>query len=128
MLQLSGCDISEDEGTGGIGGVGGVGGIGGADEELLDEVMEAREIIEGAAGEGDLEALRGVNEGRIQRSEKVLGGLFEGGDLKGARGEVVRLRYWVNIREALEGWERGKGVVVFGALRWVFEGGRGREE
>ncbi len=82
------------------------------DEELLVEVMEVREAIEGAEGEGELEGLKGRNEGRIRESEGCLERAFAGDDVEGARREAVRLRYWVNIKEALDGWEKGKPVVL----------------
>ena len=56
--------------------------------------------------------MRRENERRIGESEGVLERAFGEDDVEGARREAVRLRYWVNIREALEGWERGKEVVL----------------
>ena len=76
------------------------------------EVLEVREAIEAAEEEGELEGLKRVNEGRIRESEGVLGRCFEEDDIEGAKREVVRLRYWENVRESLEGWERGKPVVL----------------
>lgn len=76
------------------------------------EVLDAREAIEDAESEEDLVGLREVNEGRIRVSEGVLEEAFKRDDVEGARGESVRLRYWVNIRESIEGWERGKGVIL----------------
>ena len=82
------------------------------DQELLGEVMEVREAIEAAESEGDLEGVKRENERRIGESEGILERVFGEDDVEGARREAVRLRYWVNIREALEGWERGKEVVL----------------
>ena len=31
---------------------------------------------------------------------------------QGAMQEAVRLRYWINIKESLDGWEKGKPVVL----------------
>lgn len=76
------------------------------------EVMEVREAIEAAGEEGELEGVRRGNEGNIGRSVRVLEGAFRDDDLERAVGEAVRLRYWVNIRESLDGWERGKPVVL----------------
>ncbi|KAK8084424.1 Co-chaperone Hsc20 [Apiospora hydei] len=61
------------------------------DPELLMEVLEAREMIEEAESEEALEPLREEN---------------------GAEREAVRLRYWVNIRESIDAWEKGKPVVL----------------
>ena len=54
----------------------------------------------------------GRNSGRIAESLRVLEECFEGDDVEGARREAVRLRYWVNIKETLDGWEKGKPVVL----------------
>ena len=82
------------------------------DEELLLEVLEAREVIEEAEEEGDLDGLRGENESRVGDSERSLADAFGRGDVEGAKREAVRLRYWINIKESLEGWQRGKPVVL----------------
>jgi molecular chaperone HscB len=82
---------------------------GGGDMELLMQVMEAREAIDEAREEEDLVELRNENEERIARSEEVLEHAFMDGDLSRAAREAVRLRYWVNIRDSLHGWEKGKG-------------------
>ncbi|KAK6958360.1 hypothetical protein Daesc_001159 [Daldinia eschscholtzii] len=82
------------------------------DPELLMLVLETREAIEEASSEGDLEPLREENEGRIRESEGRLARAFEEDDREGARREVTRLRYWVNIRDAIRDWEEGKPVVL----------------
>ena len=68
--------------------------------------------MEAAEDEGEVERMRVVNEGRIGESEGVLERAFKEDDLEKAKSEVVRLRFWVNVREGLEGWERGKEVVL----------------
>lgn len=82
------------------------------DPELLGVVLEAREQVEEAQDESELEPLKGENEERIRRSEEVLEKAFERDDLDEAGQEVVRLRYWVNIKESIDNWERGKPVVL----------------
>lgn len=76
------------------------------------EVLETRELIEAALEEEELRELREVNEERIMESETVLGEAFGRDDLERAREEAVRLRYWTNIKESLDAWERGKPVVL----------------
>jgi molecular chaperone HscB len=100
LLSLRGIDVSTDE-TAKV-----------EDPELLMEVLEAREEIEDVEEEGGLDELRRRNEERIQRSEAVLEEAFTGEDVARAREETVRLRYWVNIKESLDGWEKGKPVVL----------------
>ncbi|KAK7942497.1 uncharacterized protein PG986_011610 [Apiospora aurea] len=82
------------------------------DPELLMEVLEAREMIEEAETEEALEPLREENVRRERESERGLGECFARGDLEGAEREAVRLRYWVNIRESIDAWEKGKPVVL----------------
>ncbi|KAE8449233.1 hypothetical protein EG329_008400 [Mollisiaceae sp. DMI_Dod_QoI] len=97
LLGLQGIETAEDE-TAKV-----------EDPTLLMEVLEAREAIESAEEEGHLDGVRAENEERIRETEQALGERFEAGDLEGARRECVRLRYWVNVRESIEGWEKGKG-------------------
>jgi len=82
------------------------------DAELLMEVLETREEIEDAEQEEDLQGLRERNERRIEEAEEVLERMFAEDDLEGARMEAVRLRYWINIKESLHAWEKGKPVVL----------------
>ncbi|KAK0716937.1 hypothetical protein B0T26DRAFT_740547 [Lasiosphaeria miniovina] len=82
------------------------------DAELLTTVLEAREAIEDAAREADLAPVRAANDARIAACEDALARAFEGGDLEAAKAETVRLRYWINIRESVDNWERGKPVVL----------------
>lgn len=82
------------------------------DPELLMEVLDTREEIENAGEEKELEELKKVNDERITISEKVLEGAFREDDMEGAKAEAVRLRYWVNIKESLDGWEKGKPIVL----------------
>lgn len=97
LLSLQGIETAEDE-TAKV-----------EDPELLMEVMEARETIENAEEEEELEGVRVENEERIRVTEERMGDRFEQGDWEGARELVVRLRYWVNVRESIEGWEKGLG-------------------
>ncbi|KAI0125585.1 Fe-S protein assembly co-chaperone HscB [Xylariales sp. AK1849] len=100
LLSLRGLDVANDE-TAKV-----------EDPELLMEVLEAREEIEDAQEESELEGLKTRNEGREQESVAELARCFAEGDSTGAIRECVRLRYWVNIRESLHNWERGKPIVL----------------
>lgn len=100
LLSLRGIDVAEDE-TAKV-----------EDPELLMEVLETRELIEEAEEEGDLEELKTKNDGRIGASEKVLEGTFASDDLVAAKEEAVKLRYWINIKESIDAWEKGKPVVL----------------
>lgn len=98
LLSQRGVDVAGDE-EGKV-----------ADMELLGDVMEAREEIEEAESEGELEGPRGVNDGRIAESVEELERAFGADDMEAARREAVRLRYWVNIKQCLDEWEPGKPV------------------
>ena len=100
MLSLRGIDVAEDESAKVD------------DSELLMEVLDTREEIESAVEEEDLDGLKLINEERIMDSEKMLDRAFKEDDIVGAKEEAVRLRYWVNIKESLDGWEKGKPVVL----------------
>ncbi|KAI1121451.1 Co-chaperone Hsc20 [Nemania abortiva] len=100
ILSLRGVDVANDERAKVD------------DPELLMLVLETRECIEEAEEESDLERLAIENEERILESEDRLQELFARDDIEGAKGEVVRLRYWVNVRESIKNWEKGKPVVL----------------
>lgn len=100
LLSLRGIDVAEDE-TAKV-----------EDPELLMEVLDTREEIENAQEEEDLDDMKRVNDGRIGVSENVLDQAFRDDDMQKAKEEAVRLRYWVNIKESLDAWEKGKPVVL----------------
>lgn len=76
------------------------------------EVLEVREAIEAAGQESDLEEMRVGNDARIVESEGILDEAFKRDDVEVAKAESVRLRYWTNIKESLDAWEKGKPVVL----------------
>ncbi|KAL2049536.1 hypothetical protein ABVK25_010223 [Lepraria finkii] len=100
LLSLRGIDVAEDER------------LKVEDPELLMEVLEVRENIEAAQEEGELEGMKRKNDEHITESEKTLEGCFQRDDIEGAKKQAVQLRYWINIKESLDGWERGKPVVL----------------
>lgn len=73
------------------------------------EVMEAREAVEEVQDEEGLVGIRTENTARVDASVGVLEEAFAQGDLERAAKEAVRLRYWANIEESIQGWEKGKG-------------------
>jgi len=82
------------------------------DPELLMEVLDAREEIEAAQAEEELEEIRAINDERIEASEKILDVAFREDDLITAKQEAVKLRYWVNIKESLDNWQEGQPIVL----------------
>lgn len=82
------------------------------DAALLGEVMAAREVIEDAGSEEELEEVRAENTERIRKCLEELETAFQREDVTAAVRETVRLRYWENIRESVEAWEEGKPVVL----------------
>ena len=82
------------------------------DPDLLMEVLEVREAIEGAGQESELEGMKARNDARMVESEGILDEAFQSDDTEMAKAEAVKLRYWTNIKEALDAWEKGKPVVL----------------
>ena len=80
-----------------------------SDGELLMEVMEAREAVDDVEDEEGLVAIRAENNARIESSVQVLESAFASKDLDTATKEAVKLRYWMNIEESIQGWEKGSG-------------------
>lgn len=100
LLSLRGVDVANDET------------LKVEEPDLLMLVLEAREEIEEAEREEDLEEPQRVNDERIAVSEEALEQAFKHDDVDAAKHEAVRLRYWVNIKESLDNWERGKPIVL----------------
>lgn len=82
------------------------------DPALLADVLHARETIEDAASERDLDGVRAENDARVAACLDALARAFAAEDLPAAVRETVRLRYWVNIRQSVEDWEEGRPVVL----------------
>jgi molecular chaperone HscB len=80
-----------------------------SENQLLMEVMEAREAVEEVENEEDLVELRQENNGRIDASVAILDDAFAQSDFDRAAQEAIHLRYWMNIEESIQGWEKGKG-------------------
>lgn len=99
-MSLNGIDVAEDE-TAKV-----------EDNELLMQVLETREVIEEAQDESELEPIRKKNGKNLERSLRLLTIAFEKGDWDAAKKEAVKLRYWVNIKDSVDNWERGKPVVL----------------
>ncbi|KAF2682420.1 Co-chaperone Hsc20 [Lentithecium fluviatile CBS 122367] len=100
LLTLRGIEVAEDE-TAKV-----------EDPELLMEVLDARERIEEAQSEEDLEEMKAENDVRIEESVKILEAAFERDDVGEAKHEAVKLRYWINIKDSLDQWEKGKPIVL----------------
>ena len=82
------------------------------DPELLMEVLEMRENIEAAEDATNLEPMKEENDKKIEHSVTTLDQAFKNDDIDAAKEEAVRLRYWINIKESLDAWEKGKPVVL----------------
>jgi len=100
LLHLRGIDAAGDE-TAKV-----------DDPALLMEVLETREEIEAAREEEELTELKAINDERIEASEQILGEAFKANDIEKAKMESVKLRYWVNIKESMDNWEKGRPVVL----------------
>jgi molecular chaperone HscB len=56
--------------------------------------------------------LKEINNTRVDESMKVLEDAFRADDMMTAKEEAVKLRYWINIKESLAAWEKGKPVIL----------------
>lgn len=77
------------------------------------DVLQVREAIEEAEKEEEVKALEKDNAERIRKCVSQLEDSFARDDLRGARKELGRLRYWCTVEETLKEWEMGKKVVLW---------------
>jgi molecular chaperone HscB len=82
------------------------------DSDILMTVMEAREAIEEAQSEADLEGVKDETSSRIEEELNALERHFSEDDLVKAKKSAIRLRYWLNIQKAAQDWEPGKDVML----------------
>ncbi|KAL4784676.1 hypothetical protein BJX76DRAFT_212322 [Aspergillus varians] len=101
LRQFHGIDVTAEDGAGSHP----------LDPELLMEVMDVQEAIEGVGSGPEAEAqiaeMKGENDERLRGCVEALGRAFDSGDLQGATGESVRLKFWVSVAEGLKEWEPG---------------------
>ncbi|KAL8417490.1 hypothetical protein RB594_001237 [Gaeumannomyces avenae] len=100
LRRLYGLDVTGE----------GVGALVAPDGELLDEVMTAAQRIEEAGALEELKALREENDARVKADEAALAEAFARDDRDAAVALVVRLRYWLNVREWIDEWQLGRPV------------------
>lgn len=72
------------------------------DEELLMQVLSAREALAEASGPQDLEPLKQENDALIKQSEERLAQAFEQEDYELAKAETIKLSYWMTIRNQIK--------------------------
>jgi molecular chaperone HscB len=71
------------------------------DEDILMEVMEAREAAEQATGEDEIRVLREENRQRMDGVIASMEDAFRRDDLIRAKRELVRLSYWAGVEDRL---------------------------
>ncbi|KAJ3133493.1 hypothetical protein HDU90_005813 [Geranomyces variabilis] len=81
-----------------------------ADPELLMDVMEAREALEDAQDEAEIQELNKQNAARVEETIKGISEAFRMKDIGRAKSLTVQLRYWQNIKKAADDWAPGKRV------------------
>ena len=81
-------------------------------KEMLMNVLEAHEQLEMATLETDLDTLSQENDERIHASEETINNLLKHEPLNWnlVMMEAIKLKYWVNIQQAIRDWEPGKPV------------------
>ncbi|KAL5043150.1 hypothetical protein BDW71DRAFT_128119 [Aspergillus fruticulosus] len=107
LREFHGIDVTAEDGSGA--------GAQPLDPELLMEVMDVQEAIE-EVGEGQeavekIGVMKKENDERVRGCVEALAEAFDKGDVEGARGECVRLKFWVSVAEGLREWEPGMGGI-----------------
>ncbi|KAF9925485.1 hypothetical protein FBU30_004737 [Linnemannia zychae] len=97
MLDLSGAPINETEKL--------------DESELLMEVMEARELLEEAQTEDEVQELKSVNDARIKDAVAGLSKSFKENDLGQAKTLAIELQYWIRIQNVIRDWVAGHPIV-----------------
>lgn len=107
LREFHGIDVTAEDGSGA--------GAQPLDPELLMEVMDVQEAIE-EVGEGPeavekIAAMKKENDERVKGCVQALAEAFDKGDVEEARGECVRLKFWVSVADGLREWEPGMGGI-----------------
>ncbi|KAF9142174.1 hypothetical protein BGX30_003227 [Mortierella sp. GBA39] len=98
ILELLGAPIHETESLN--------------EPELLMEVMEARELLEEAQTEDEVQELKNVNDTRIKDTVEGLSKAFKGQDLEQAKTLAIELQYWIRIQNVIRNWVAGHPIVA----------------
>lgn len=100
LLELHGLPIEETDSL--------------TDPELLMEILDARESLEDAQSEEDMEKVRAANSGRTQHTISLLSQAFAANppDVERAKQLTVELRYLRNLEEAAKEWRMGERVEI----------------
>ncbi|KAL4913815.1 HSCB C-terminal oligomerization domain-containing protein [Aspergillus aurantiobrunneus] len=105
LREFHGIDVTAEDGAGSHP----------LDPELLMEVMDVQEAIEevggGPEGEARIAEMKRENDERLRGCVEALARAFDEGDVQGATGECVRLKFWVSVAEGLKEWEPGMGGI-----------------
>ena len=72
------------------------------DEDLLMDVLIAREAMAEAASKEELDSLKKDNDQRINDAENKLEIAFKEDDLETAKAETIKLSYWQNLQTQLK--------------------------
>lgn len=81
-------------------------------KSMLMSVMEAHEALEFAGLEEDIEGLEEENNAKILESEQIIESLLKKSppDWDALMMEAIKLKYWINISNAIKEWEPGKPI------------------
>ncbi|KAG0325798.1 hypothetical protein BG004_003114, partial [Podila humilis] len=84
------------------------------DPELLMEVMEARELLEDAQTEDEVQDLKTQNDTRIKDTVQGLSQAFNKTpmDLEKAKELAIQLQYWIRIQNVIRDWAAGKPIIA----------------
>lgn len=72
------------------------------DEDLLMEIMMAREHVSEAESEEELQPITKENDERYTQAEQKIAEALNAGDFDTAKAVLVQLTYWTKLREAID--------------------------
>ncbi|KAG0248870.1 hypothetical protein BG011_009827 [Mortierella polycephala] len=74
--------------------------------------MEARELLEEAQTEEEVDDLKNANDARIKDTVSGLSRAFKEQDLERAKTLAIELQYWIRIQNVIRDWVAGKPIVA----------------
>ncbi|ODV75802.1 J-type chaperone JAC1 [Cyberlindnera jadinii NRRL Y-1542] len=94
LLKLQGVDLSDETDSQKY-----------SQPDVLFQVLDIHEALESVDKEEELGAFKRENDERIRQSVAQLEELFGSGDYEQAARETVKLKYWVNVDNAIKNWD-----------------------
>jgi molecular chaperone HscB len=101
LLELHGIDLTNETGTQEY-----------TDQATLFDVLDIHESLESIDDEEELTKYKQENDERIKESVKKLEELFGSEQWDQAARECIKLKYWMNIDNAVKNWDGGVSPLI----------------